>query len=208
VKDGEISLFDDISVSIDSKTKNVYNIQVIEQIREGCFNVLSQTQNKTNQFILPVLSANNLVKKDYFLYDTLLENSFITYTDSVYSIVLLYRFSESVLFSNFEKYVVKHPLFIKTIDIDFYHVMYLFNIPAKFQKDIVLFKEGKYSKLSYALKESILRFFDFNNDGVMAQILSKSDKRRVQLELELDAIIDEKIDLYSIPDLSKEVYIL
>jgi hypothetical protein len=162
--------------------------------------------NKANQFVLPILYLNSATKKDYFLYDTLFENCFITTIEKLPSIALLYRYSESVLFSNFDLYVKKHPLFNKTVEYDYYHIMYLFDVPLVHFKDIEMFKNGKYSLLSSTLKNKIMYFFNFSLDGDMAQILSKSSKRKRQLEIDLDVVISPFLDLYSIPDLTKEIY--
>jgi hypothetical protein len=126
--------------------------------------------------------------------------------DKENTLLLLYRYSESELYRQFESRIIKHSCFIKKIDINYYQVMFLFNISKDFAEDVRKFKYGKYSELSEKLKKRILYFYGYSKDGNMYSILYKTDKRRKQLELEFQETLPTTIELFDKPDMNIEVY--
>lgn len=197
-----ISLFDDITVSIDATKKSIYKIKIIEQLNEKAFLFITHSQTKTTLFLLPLLYRNTFLK-DCFLYDTFFISAYLS--ESHKELKLLYRFSESYLFESFEKRIKEHPLFIHNEDYDYETVLYTFKIPDEDLGIVSLFIAGKYSQFPDYYKKAILSFFRYSEDGELANILYKSDKRRKQLELKLDTSISKNSELFSIPELTEEI---
>ena len=208
---GSLSLFDELTVPVDSKIHSIYKIKKIEKLTDKSYTIYSSTPTKTNKFILPLLSTDYLTR-EYFLYDTFFENAYIgankdiplnIYTE--YPLILLYRYSESEIYRNFETRIRNHPLFIKTYDINKYQVLFIFDV-GEYAIDIELFKQGSYSKLSESLKKKIMNFYGFLDGGTAHQILYKSPKLKEQLEIELGEFIKPTSELYSRPTLEEEIY--
>lgn len=205
---GSLSLFDELKVPIDSKIYSVYEVNKIEKLTDKAFSVYTTIETKTKQFILPCLDFN----REYFLYDTFLENAYIKIADlnlDLSSIkcplALLYRYSESELFKSFETRIIKHPYFRHRVDINIYEVLYIFDINS-FKNDVDKFIKGKYSTLSNKLKSSIISFHGYTQTGTMYQILNKDSKLRQQMELQFNVPISANSELYSIPELDEETF--
>ena len=199
-----ISLFDDVEALVDNNLRSVYNIKKIEQITNSSFKLKSSILTKTSKFIMPALALGNYTK-EYFLYDNFFENAFLN-KNNINEIILIYRFSSSPVFLNFEKNVVNHPCFRNKVDVDNSHILVKFIIPDKYKEVPELFLNGKYSMLPVELKREILKFFNYKADGEMAQILYRTERRRKQLELKFDAQIHDSWELYEIPDKEIELY--
>lgn len=206
---GSLSLFDELKVPIDEKISSVYEVNKIEKLTDKAFSIYSTIGTKTKQFILPCLEYD----REYFLYDTLLENAYIKISNLNLDIsnvecplILLYRYSESELFKAFEYRIIKHPYYRYRVDINNYEVLYIFDI-VSYKEDVNKFIEGKYSRLSDKLKNSIMKFHEYNYGGIMHQILNKDKKLRNQLELQFNVKINTLSELYDIPDIKKETYI-
>ncbi len=213
VGEGSLSLFDEIIIPIDSKVNSVYKIKKIEKsvLTDRGYVVYSSEETKTTQFILPILSDKDKTK-EYFLIDTFFENAYIGVDKSISIdidnnnvLALLYRYSESEIYRAFESRIRKHPMFIKTIDINKSQVLFLFDT-SEYRRDVQLFKLGYYSQLSNKVKQKIMGFYNYNPTDIMGQILDKSDKLRRQLEIAYDTFIDKKIELYSKPVIEEEIY--
>ena len=205
---GSLSLFDELKVPIDSKIQSVYEVNKIEKLTDKAFSIYTTIETKTKQFILPCLDYN----REYFLYDTFLENAYIRTEDSTLDmdsiecpLILLYRYSESELFKTFETRITKHPYFKGKKDINIYEVLYIFDI-APFKNDVEKFIEGKYSILSNKLKTSIINFHGYTQTGTMAQVLNKDSKLRQQMELQFNVPININSELYSIPEMREETF--
>jgi len=213
IGEGSLSLFDEISIPIDSKINSVYKIKKIEK-RDGTgnrgFNLYSSIGTKTKQFILPVVS-DNYTNRDWWLMDTFFENAYL-YIKGIdlelpteYPLILLYRYSESEIYRAFETRIKKHPLFVKTYDINKHEVLFILDISAH-KKDVDLFMNGAYSQLSEKLKSKILTFHNFSTTGHMAQILSRDPALRRQYEIAFDTVISDKLELHSKPIKEEETY--
>lgn len=210
IGEGSLALFDEISVPIDSKIKSVYKINKIEKLTDRGYAIYSSIATKTKQFILPCI-CNTSTNKEYFLLDTFFENAYIDVSNkatdlgTLNPLILLYRYSESEVYRAFETRIRKHPLFIKTIDVNKYQVLFIFDI-SSFKNDVELFKQGAYSKLSPELKSKILSFYQYSKEGKMYQILYKSAKLREQLEIVFDVELNPRQELYSKPEIIDETY--
>lgn len=207
---GSLSLFDKLSIPIDHKIISVYEINKIEKSTDKAFRLYTTIGTKTKQFILPCLDFD----REYFLYDTFLENVYIK-TDSIdlgitpikYPLFLLYRYSESELYKAFELRIIKHPHYRHRIDINNYEVLFIFDI-ENFGKDVDKFIKGKYSELSNKLKNQIMKFHKYVYGGTMHQILYRDPKLRKQLEIQFNVEISSNLELYDIPDIKEETYYL
>lgn len=212
IGEGNLFLFDEIIVPIDTKVKSVYKVKKIERLKdEKVYKIYSSHKTKTNKFILPLISTK-YTTRDYFLYDTFFENAYLGVDpsinldiDSDYPLILLYRYSESEIYRSFESNVRKHPMFIKTFDINKSQVLFIFDI-GEYAIDVELFKQGCYSQLSEEIKQKIMRFYDIRQGDTVHQILYKSPKLREQLEFEFGTSIKPASELYSKPNLAEEIY--
>ena len=103
----------------------------------------------------------------------------------------------------FEEQLMKNSNCISHFEYDKYHVMYIFNIPKEFEKDIENFTEGKYSKFSNKLKKRIESFYGDGKKGNVAQVVYRSEKLKQNLEEHLGIRLSENMELASKPDLEK-----
>ena len=133
-------------------------------------------------------------------------NAFIGVENQHDCIGLLYRFSGSSVFLKFEQALKKFKSFKTVLDPSPYYVLFVFNVPVKFQNDYINFIKGKYSKLSPELKENILKFHGEDNNSSIGQILYKSKKRRLRLEEAVGESLPIDAELLDIPDLNIEIY--
>jgi len=77
--------------------------------------------------------------------------------------------------------------------------IFVFDIPKKREKDVQLFKEGKYSKLSTEYKNTIMKVHLVKQNKPLFHILNKTKMRRIKLSEDLDYDIPEDVDLWSMP---------
>lgn len=186
--------------------KNKYNIQSIKkgvEYGDGYY-LYTHELSKSYHFIMPVLGS----KATNFRVQMEFCNCYIgteddgDYGDYVY---LLYRFNGDKEFIKFEQLLMSHPMYIETVKTDQYHIMYKFRIDPRYKEDINLIVNGKYSYIDPKYKERIL-FFHGQNDA-LNDILSRSEARRKELEKKYDVDISKDLDLLSIPDPDKEMYL-
>jgi len=140
-----------------------------------------------------------------FFYDTLLVNCYVGTDIDKDCIVLVYTYSNSLLFNKFEKAVLRLKSFLKAYETNEY-VIFIFNIPTGYKEEYKKFINGKYSKFLLDYKLQILEFHDQEIEDTLGQILFKSEKRRTLMEKTLDANISEDSELYSIPEMKDEIF--
>ena len=180
-----------------------YKVNIIKQIKKDnviSYHLKTAERTKSSIFILPMLSGN----RNLFLYDTHLINAFLGFEDIKNHLVLLYRWSSDPLFAKFDLALRKFPTFVKAINADPTHTVYIFSIPDKHLKNFKLFTKGKYSKLTDDYKLKILDFHHMTADSALVKILFKSYERKAELEKKLDAELPEDSELLSIIDLENE----
>ena len=158
-------------------------------------------KNKSSKFILPMLGG----MRRLFFYDTLLINCYIGTDTDKDCIVLVYSYSDSLLFNKFERAIIKLNDFFKAYETD-KHVIFIFNVPREHIRNYKKFIAGKYSKFSLDYKLQILEFHDQEIEDPLGQILFRSERRRDIMEKALDAVIDEDSELYSIPNMEDEIF--
>lgn len=205
IKANSISLEDELTVPIDAEVESIYKIESIEKVTNFTIILKSSSLNKSSKFLLPILHEG-IYSKEFFLYDTFLENVYLSSFSKEITpdIVLKYRYSESSIFNRFQVAVLKHPFYKDCISDGYSHLLYKFTITDKYKPDYNNFIRGRYSRFSDNLKKNILSFFNYTKNGTMGQILYKGEDRRKQLELQLDVTIDINTELYSIPVFEEE----
>jgi len=182
-----------------------YKINIIEQVIKNDvlhYDLSTAKRTKSSTFILPMLGG----ERRLFFWDRLFMNAFVGLEDKKDCIVLLYKFSMDPLFLKFEKALQKFKSFSEKIDVDPYHVIFIFNIPKEHIKNYNKLKEGKYSELDDEYKFHILEFHGLDVKDQVAHVLWKSEKRREKMEKKLDAQIDPNSELLTPIDFDKEIY--
>jgi len=180
---------------------SLYTVKLIA-IEEGDKSIVlfSSVPTKTSLFILPVLKKS----KSQLKYDSYFINAFVD--DNSEYISLLYRFTGTEIYKNFEQTLMSDPLFVTHKDYDPYHVMYVFRIPKELQTDVEAFKEGKYSLFSNTLRQRILKFYGGEDEASIMKIIRQDENLRKQLGEHLGVELPEDAELASKPDLKIETY--
>ena len=192
---GLISEFNKIYYKINSINK-VWKKEILY------YDLVTAKRTKSSTFILPMLGG----ERRLFFWKKLFMNAFVGIEDKRDCIVLLYKFSTDPLFLKFEKVLKKFKCFSEKINIDPYHVLFIFDIPKEHLKNYKKLKQGKYSEISEEYKFQILEFHDLDIADQVAQVLWKSEKRRKIMERILDATIDPSYELLTAIDFNKEIY--
>jgi hypothetical protein len=186
-----------------------YYINSISKVSDKSFLINTCKESKAKHFMLPAIGYN----REYYRYNTFLENVYIgsnhpktKHIPEGIAIFCLYRFFDWPTFQVMERDLQKNPYYIDAIDVDDYHVLYVFEVPPHFRPNIEIFKLGKYSEFTKSFKEQILNFHKFPMTGETAQILFKDSRRRKQLELEFGMEFHKDLELFSKPELTEEMY--
>ena len=182
-----------------------YKINIITKVVKDdilYYDLSTAKRTKSSTFILPMLGG----ERRLFFWNKLFMNAFVGIEDKKDCIVLLYKFSMDSLFLKFEKALQKFRSFSEKIDIDPYHVIFIFDIPEEHRKNYNKLKKGKYSEMEDEYKFHILEFHGFDMSNQVAHVLWKSEKRREAMETKLDAEIDTNSELLTPIDFNKEIY--
>ena len=158
-------------------------------------------KNKSSEFILPMLGGSRRL----FMYNSLLINCYVGTTEDKNCIVLVYKDSNTLLFSKFERALIRLKSFIKAYDLED-GIIFIFNVPPYHKRDYKRFIKGGYSKFSLEYKLQILEFHGQEIEDRLGTILFKSEERRLKMETMLDANIHEDSELYSIPIMEEEIF--
>jgi hypothetical protein len=196
----EIKVGDSINYK---KTKHKVNI-----IKRGtfngklaCYDLKCAVLNSSSIFALPFLGGN----KKYMLWDSLFVNAFISTEEYEKCIALLYRFSGDTLFTKFEAAMCAMPNFIKFIDVDKHHVLFIFDVPSSARNSYERFRNGQYSQIDDIWKLLILDYHGFDSNGHTAQILYKNEKLKKDMETRLGVQLGDA-ELHSMPDMKYEKF--
>lgn len=188
-----IGIGDKITVKI-GLVDSVYEVKmiVVGKKQENVI-LFSSLPNKTSAFLLPLINKT----KHQLKYDTYFVNAFLS--EDRRQLCLLYRFTGTRHYKEFEDNMLKEKLCIKHIDYDPYHVMYLFRIPDHFREDIEYFLQGRYSKFSNTLKSLIFRFYGSSTETIIFQVIHKSPQLKEMIENDLHVRLDDDMELASKP---------
>jgi hypothetical protein len=182
-----------------------YKINIIDPIMiddELFYDLKVAITTKSSLFILPMLGGSRKI----LFYDKLLVNTFIETDEDEDCIALLYRKSNKIAFKILSKTLMERKSFKRMYEPSKHHIMFVFNIPYGQKSNYKSFKNGKYSEFKDTYKLQILDFHRHDIDGTMGQILFKSSIRRKKMEIDLDAIIPEDSELYSIMTQEEETF--
>jgi hypothetical protein len=163
-----------------------------------CYAIHSHLENKTSQFILPCLGWTI---RD-IQYNGYLVNTYLTKEPNV--VALLYRFSTypdyGVLETNLSRFkgFVNIDASIKGYD------LVLMEVLPKYVKDLHLFSQGSYSKLSNDLKEKIVSFHGLKEKDKLWQIIYKGNDLMGKIKKEFGLTTDIA-ELESKPKMSEEL---
>jgi len=152
-------------------------------------------------FALPLLGGNRTL----MLWDSLFVNAFISTKEYDRCIALLYRYSADNLFIKFESALCAFRTFIKQIEPDEYHTLFIFDIPEEAELSYNMFRQGKYSEIDGLWKLKILDYHGFTTQGKTGKILYKDYSLKKQLESKFDVELGEN-ELHSIPDMKYEKF--
>jgi hypothetical protein len=195
-----IRLKDTIKMRI-GKVDSLYEVNYILISKDKKSILLfSSTPTKTSTFLLPLLRKTKKVLKfnSYFV------NAFLDGT--LEHICLLYRFTGTQLYKEFEENIMKDTLCVTHMEYDPYHVVYIFKIPEEFLKDIEHFKAGAYSKFSEGLKREIWKFYGQEDGGHIMNVVNKSKELKKELEKFLGTKLPKDAELASKPTMEKEIF--
>ena len=185
------------------KKKN-YKVNIIKKAYKRkvlYYDLKVAEKNKSAIFITPMLGGT----RKLWMYDQLLVNTFIGTKGYVgNNIVLLYRQSTDPIFVKFIKTLQKFSNF-KDITLYDDYIVVVFRVPKAHLDNYKKFKLGQYSQMSSEYKLKILSYHDMDIDNIIGQILFKTGDRKKKLENRLGVILDKEAELYSIPDLNKEL---
>lgn len=118
--------------------------------------------NKSGTYLLPMLEGFDHDFKGTLPPKNCFRNCFLgdhSIPNKDRHLFLLYRYSGSPAYQEFDAHLQKHPMFDSMYDPDKYHVMYVFHIPDDKYDDYMKLKEGHYSKFSDVHKQRIMTFF-------------------------------------------------
>lgn len=176
-----------------------YKVSSITKESETSYLCSSAPLNKSYYYLLPSLGGTyNTFQCEYHLLNvyTKYDNIPVEYS-TMNMIYLKYRYNPSEQYSQFESGIMSHPMYKFTIESGPFST-FVFKISDEFNNDVMLFNEGKYSKLSKCLKNKICYFFKLQHDSDLYKTLYKSEDRKKQLEayfgvpLGSDAELDSK----------------
>ena len=119
---------------------------------------------------------------------------------------LLYRFSGTATYKQFEQEMMTNPLCASHLDHGPYHVAYIFKIPDDYETDVQHFINGRYSKFSEALKEQIRKFYGKKESIPMLDIIDKVEHLKKSMEKYFGTRLPEDSELASQPDINIEIY--
>jgi hypothetical protein len=195
-----IKLGDKIQIKV-GEVDSVYEIQYII-ISKGDKSIVlfSSLPTKTSTFLLPLLGKTKMTLK----FDSYFVNAFL---DNKHELLcLLYRFTGTQIYKNFEETMIKDAACVNHIDYDPYHVLYIFKIPENYKPDIENFLEGKYSAFSKGLRQKIWRFYGKEDGTAVLQIVRRDKELKEKMEELLNIRLSDESELASKPELEKEIY--
>ncbi len=199
-----IKIGDSFKVSIGDRS-TLYTIKKITQnvsdINGYDLIMFEEFLNKSSYYILPVLDRG----RSYFNIDKRLLNCYVE--DNYKYLRLKYRFSTTPTFIQMDKKFKQHSLFRSTSQPSIYTIVYKFRIPIRFEKDVALLLEGKYSKISKELKQMVVNFaMPPETKGFFEMVLSKDAQLKSIMEKQLAVSIPNDVELDSKPDKQLELW--
>lgn len=142
-------------------------------------------ENKSKLYILPMLGFK---VSSFFQYQSMPQSQFRNCfigdnTKGINNkILLVYRFSPTLLYSNFVDTLRKHDLFENLYELDKFHTVFVFSVPQARLVDYNKIVSGRYSEISPDYKDHIIKFHELDTDSDAFGVLYKTGHRKEQLE--------------------------
>jgi hypothetical protein len=193
------------TITVGEKARFKINIIVEYKNTNGTtsyYDLLTAATNTSSIMALPLLGGNRAL----FMWDQMFVNAFMATEDNTNCIALLYRYSAQPLFLKFEAALCSFRTFVKRIDPDPYHVLFIFDVPEPAKPSYEHIKKGQYSLIDDEWKFKILQFHGFAVHGHTGQILFQAPNLRKSLEEQLQVVLTADAELYDKPDMIKETY--
>lgn len=200
-----ISIGDTIKVSTD-KGEIDFKVNQIKRTSQGKYILIESPSNISTMFLTPVLG----LEKEQYLFDTYLVNAYYDVSPNYKRVpgcmYLLYKFSNSDTFLQFETAIKKHHLFVGIEDPSPKHVLVIMKIPEVYIDDIKHVMKGEYSLTSKPYQRRVIKFYKHDHaTSPLPDIFDKSEKRRKHLSDKLGFEIPIESELYDKPNLQNEV---
>lgn len=198
------SILAQIKSNEDSYDKSKYVVNKIAQGTQSMTNydliIYEEILNKTSYYLLPTLGRDRM----FFNTDKRLLNCYVE--DNYKFLRLKYRFSTIDSFIELDRNLKTHPLYRSSVQYDIYSIIYIFRIPDRFQEDVIKVLDGKYSKLSPALKKAIIKSASSFQADFFNRVLSRDEELKKHLEKDLNVTIPNDIELDSKPFKQLEIW--
>lgn len=120
---------------------------------------------------------------------------------------LLFNFENNDSYLTIKELLTTHELFNSEIKHNKYYI-FVFIIPKRRRKDVLLFKLGKYSQFDRAYKNIIFKIHRIKQKDLLFHILNKTAQRRLELSETLNHDIPEEVELWAMPHDKDEILIL
>lgn len=162
--------------------------------------MIEREYNRTSQFLVFMLGVRLSEFIEYgFLNSYLGDDEHDPHYNNCIYIRCKPVFSES--FTDFCEKLNKIDNFVIDYDLPNGEVMFVFKVPQKYHKDLIHFKNGKYSLLDKQYVKNRFRPGDFRY-----QICERTPERRKELETELKVLLEDQSELDSIPKPEHEIF--
>jgi len=213
----DTSIGDILHVKIFDHDIKPFKILYIDQTKELQYSLFATRITKAARWIMPMLRNKNQTYTS-MKYGTHLVNCYVGTKEEGYMpcIYLVYRFSGSMEYRNFEESLKQHELFEKMTDLDKYHVMYIFNMTSDQQQIFKKFQKGKYSKFPDNYKKKVISFVVNPVDSpteadrkttITYGALYRTDLQRAKIESLISPTpLPKDAEYFSIPTEEEEVY--
>lgn len=208
-KEFSISLLDEIEAS----SGQIYKVNYIEENSAGSFVLTEELTTKTSRFLFPLLFHINEIASKYY-YRVYFYNAYVYCNNYNIEncIYVVYRFFDTEKYKQLEKILTQNKNFIKLVDISGGKVLFIFKIPEKFEKELELFKKGKFLQYSPEAKNRIDCFYrkvdNVEVDQVAVDVIKDNKDRRIKLETELKCSIPKTMATISKPNEKEETLII
>lgn len=117
-------------------------------------------RNKSTTYLFPLI--NDILEIKYSFYTKYVKNTYIysdNYLDKNYFYILIDYDFKLPEFKQEEDRLMNFDIFVDCVDIDEDSVLFIYEFPESYKKELELFKKGKYSKFENDAKLKILKFF-------------------------------------------------
>jgi hypothetical protein len=217
IDDYSVKVGDVLQIKIFSSNIMPFKVNYIVKLNDNQYSLLATKLTTACRFVMPMLRD---MKQTYtsMKYKSHLVNCYVGTKDEGYmpKIYLVYRFSTSREYGVFEESLKKHELYRDTVDLDRYHVMYIFDMNEEQQKIFELFKTGKYSHFPENYKKQIINFVVNPADAptdtdkkttVTYGTLYRTDLQKDRIQnLIGNTKLPRDAEYFSVPDEINEVY--